>query len=84
MGCVFPGRSLRCYTNNIATAFDPVRALACTKRGAEWDAKWEDMEQQGLGTSDDEILEKRWRRNGEVQSKRGKLMHHHAELLLDG
>ena len=55
-------RSVTSLLHEYATAFDPVRALACMKRGAEWDAKRGDMEQQGLGTSDDEILE-RWRRN---------------------
>ena len=56
--------------------------VAAMKSGREWDAKRESMEQQGLGTSDAEILE-RWRSNGDVQSRRGQLLHHHAELLMN-
>ena len=41
------------------------------------------MEAQGLGTSDVEIIS-RWRRNGEAQSKRGQLLHFHAECFLNG
>ena len=37
----------------------------------------------GLGTSDAEILE-RWRNNGDVQSKRGQLLHYNAEQLVNG
>ena len=75
-------RSVTSLLHAYATPFDPQRALACMKR-RDWDAKQEAMEQQGLGTSDQEIMA-RWRRNGEVQSKRGTLLHHHAECLLNG
>ena len=76
-------RSVTGLLHEYATPFDASRALACMRRGREWEAKREAMEQQGLGTSDEEITE-RWRRNGETQSKRGQLLHHHAELLLNG
>ena len=76
-------RSVTSLLHEYATPFDPMRALACMKRGRGWDAKREAMEQQGLGTSDEEMAE-RWRRNGEVQSKRGQLLHHQAEMLLNG
>lgn len=75
-------RSVTSLLHEYATPFEPSRALACMKR-RDWDAKREAMEQQGLATSDHDILA-RWRRNGEVQSKRGTLLHHHAECLLNG
>ena len=81
-GALVP-RSVTSLLHEYSTPFEASRALACMKRGAEWDAKREAMEKQGLGTSDEEITE-RWRRSGETQSKRGQLLHHHAELLLNG
>ena len=75
-------RSVTSLLHEYATPFDPTRALACMKR-RDWDVKREAMEQQGLGTSDEDIMA-RWRRNGEVQSKRGTLLHYHAECLLNG
>ena len=58
-------RSVTGLLHEYATPFDASRALACMRRGREWEAKREAMEQQGLGTSDEEITE-RWRRNGEI------------------
>ena len=75
-------RSVTSLLHAYATPFEPARALACMKR-RDWDVKREAMEQQGLGTSDEDIMA-RWRRNGEVQSKRGTLLHYHAELLMNG
>ena len=75
-------RSVTSLLHAYATPFEPTRALACMKR-RDWDVKREAMEQQGLGTSDEDIMA-RWRRNGEVQSKRGTLLHYHAECLLNG
>lgn len=76
-------RSVTSLLHEYATTFDPSRALASMKRGRDGEARREAMEQQGLGASDEEIQE-RWGRNGELQSKRGQLLNHHAELLLNG
>ena len=81
-GALVP-RSVTGLLHEYSSPFDPARALASMKRGREWEAKRAEMEQQGLGTSDDEILA-RWIRNGEVQSRRGQLLHHHAECLMNG
>ena len=75
-------RSVTSLLHAYATPFEPARALACMKR-RDWDVKREAMEQQGMRTSDEDIMA-RWRRNGEVQSKRGTLLHYHAECLLNG
>ena len=76
-------RSVTGLLHECSAGFDPSRALASMKHGRNWDAKRMEMEEQGLGTSDAEILA-RWSRNGNVQSRRGQLLHHHAELLMNG
>ena len=76
-------RSVTGLLHEYSSPFDSARALECMKRGRNWDAKRAEMEQQGLGISDDEILA-RWNRNGNVQSKRGPVLHHHAECLMNG
>ena len=79
-GALVP-RSVTGLLHEYSGGFDPVRAVACMKRGRDWDAKRADMEEQGLGISDAEILA-RWSRNGAVASRRGQLLHHHAECCL--
>ena len=76
-------RSVTGLLHEYSAGFDPPRALESMKHGRNWDAKRMEMEEQGLGTSDAEILA-RWSRNGNVQSRRGQLLHHHAELLMNG
>ena len=76
-------RSVTGLLHEYSSPFDPARALASMKRGREWEAKRQEMEEQGLGTLDEEILS-RWSRNGTVASRRGQLLHHHAECLLNG
>ena len=76
-------RSVTGLLHEYSAGFDPSRALASMKHGRNWDAKRLEMDEQGLGTSDAEILA-RWSRNGEVQSRRGQLLHHHAECLMNG
>ena len=76
-------RSVTGLLHEYSAGFDPSRALESMKHGRNWDAKRMEMEEQGLGTSDDEILA-RWNRNGAVQSRRGQLLHHHAECLMNG
>ena len=76
-------RSVTGLVHAFGSHFDPVRAVRCMKQGINWEEKRLEMEAQGLGTSDEEIIA-RWRFNGQVQSKRGQLLHHHAELLLNG
>ena len=81
-GALVP-RSVTGLLHEYSADFDPSRALESMKHGRNWDAKRMEMEEQGLGTSDDEILA-RWNRNGAVQSRRGQLLHHHAECLMNG
>ena len=76
-------RSVTGLVHYFAHHFDPARAVRSMKQGRNWDEKLAEMEDLGLGTSDEEIIS-RWRRHGEAQSKRGQLLHHHAELLLNG
>ncbi len=76
-------RSVTGLVHSFASEFDPVRALRCMKLGRNWEEKRQEMLDQGLGTSDEEILA-RWACNGRVQSKRGQLLHVHAEQLLNG
>lgn len=76
-------RSVTGLLHQFSPAFDPVRALESMKHGRNWDTKLQGMEEQGLGTTDAEILA-RWTRNGAVQSRRGQLLHHHAECLMNG
>ena len=76
-------RSVTGLLHEYSSPFDPARALASMKRGREWEAKRQEMEEQGLGTLDEEILS-RWSRNGAVASRRGQLLHHNAECLLNG
>ena len=76
-------RSATGLVHSFAGDFDPVRAARCMKQGRNWEEKRLEMEAKGLGTSEEEITS-RWRRNGQVQSKRGQLLHFHAECLLNG
>ena len=75
-------RSFTGLVNSFAGHFDPARAIRCLKQGRNCEEKRAEMEAQELGISDEEIMS-RWRRNGEAQSKRGQLLHHHAECLLN-
>ena len=75
-------RSVTGLVHSFAGHFDPARAIRCLKQGRNWEEKRAEMEAQELGISDEEIMS-RWRRNGEAQSKRGQLLHHHAECLLN-
>ena len=54
-------RSVTSLLHEYATPFDPMRALASMKRSRDWETKREAMVQQRLGTSDDDVLEKRGR-----------------------
>ena len=62
-------RSVTGLVNSFAGNFDPARAARCMKQGRNWDEKRAEIEAQGLGTSDEEIVS-RWRCNGQVQSER--------------
>ena len=75
-------RSVTGLVHSFAGHFDPARAIRCLKQGRNWEERQAEMVEQGLGTTDDEIMS-RWRRNGEAQSKRGQLLHFHAECLLN-
>ena len=77
------GRSVTGLLHHFATDFDPVAALAAMKRGAEWEEKRAQLEEQGLGTTDDDFLE-RWSFNGKVQRSRRTLMHFHCECMVNG
>ena len=61
-------RSVTGLVHSFASHFDPVRAARCMKHGRNWEEKRAEMEDLGLGTSDEEIIS-RWRRHGEAQSK---------------
>ena len=75
-------RSVTGLVHSFSNNFDPARALRCMKQGRNWEEKRLEMIEQGLGTSDEDIIA-RWRLNGQVQSKRGQLLHFHAECLLN-
>ena len=77
------GRSVTGLLHHFAADFDPVAALAAMKRGAEWEEKRAQLEEQGLATTDQDFLE-RWSFNGKVQRSRGTLMHFHCECLVNG
>ena len=47
-------RSVTSLLHEYAKPFNPARALASMKRGVNWEVKREAMEQQGLGTSDED------------------------------
>ena len=61
-------RSVTGLLHEYSAGFDPSRALASMKHGRNWDAKRLEMEEQGLGTSDAEILA-RWSRNSADKNK---------------
>ena len=77
------GRSVTGLLHQFATDFDPTAALAAMKRSPEWETKKAAFEEQGLGTSDRDFLE-RWSLNGRVQRSRGTLMHFHCECMVNG
>ena len=72
-------RSVTGLLHEYSTPFDSARALASMKRGRDWDTKRAAMEEQGLGTSDDEIVA-RWSRNRMSRS----VLHPHVQLGVEG
>ena len=77
------GRSVTGLLHQFANDFDPRAALAAMKRSPEWETKKAALEEQGLGTSDHDLLE-RWSLNGRAQRSRGTLMHFHCECMVNG
>ena len=81
-GAVVP-RSVTGLLHQFASHFDPQAALAAMKASHRWEDKKAELEAQGLGTSDDQILH-RWSLSGRVASARGTLLHKHAECMMNG
>jgi hypothetical protein len=46
-----------------------------------WESKKAGLEDQGLGTGDEDIL-RRWEKNGQIARARGHLLHYHAEMMV--
>ena len=76
-------RSVTGLLHNFASDFNPQAALACMKASHRWEDKRAELEAQGLGVSDAEILH-RWSLSGRVASARGTLLHFHAECMMNG
>ncbi len=77
-------RSVTGFVHAYAPHFDPHEAIQMMKAGRNWEAKrLEFLKDDGALMTDDEIAAK-WARNGEVQRKRGTLLHFHAEQYLNG
>ena len=76
-------RSVTGLLHEYASSFDPALALIAMKSGRDWEAKRAALEEQGLGTSDEDFLQ-RWERNGEVARARGHLLHWQAEQMCNG
>ena len=72
------GRSVTGLLHEFSNDFDPAAALAAMKRSPDWETKRALLEEEGLGTSDDDFL-RRWAHNGAVQRSRGTLMHFHCD-----
>jgi len=53
------------------------------KNGRDWAVKKQVMEEQGLETSNEGILQ-RWSRNGEIARARGHLLHYTCEQFVNG
>ena len=77
------GRSVTGLLHQFSSEFDAAAALEAMKRSPEWEIKKATLEEQGLGTSDHDFLE-RWSLNGRVQRSRGTLHHFHCECMVNG
>ena len=77
-GKVVP-RSVTGFLHEYASSFDPQLALLTMKAGRDWATKKAILESQGLGTEDDDFLQ-RWSRNGEIARSRGHLLHYQAGI----
>ena len=77
------GRSVTGLLHQFSNEFDAAAALEAMKRSPEWEIKKATLEEQGLGTSDHDFLE-RWSLNGRVQRSRGTLHHFHCECMVNG
>jgi len=72
------------FVHAYALEFDPHEAIQMMKAGRNWENKQLDfIKDDGALMTDDEIAAK-WARNGDVQRKRGTLLHFHAEQYLNG
>ena len=67
-------RSVTALLHQYASEFAPERALHAMKNGREWGQKKAAMEEQNMGTEDNDILQ-RWQQNGEIARARGHLLH---------
>jgi len=76
-------RSVTGLLHEFASEFIPERALHAMKNGREWEQKKAALEEQSLGTEDEDILQ-RWQRNGEVARARGHLLHWQCEQMVNG
>jgi hypothetical protein len=76
-------RSVTGLLHQFASDFNPQAALAAMKASHRWEDKRAELEAQGLGVSDAEILT-RWNFTGRVASARGTLLHFHAECMMNG
>ena len=77
-------RSVTGFVHAYAPEFDPHDAIQMMKAGRNWETKrLEFLKENGEEKTPDEIAHD-WSRNGEVQRKRGTLLHFHAEQYLNG
>ena len=76
-------RSVTGLLHQFASDFNPQAALAAMKASHRWEDKRAELEAQGLGVSDTEILN-RWSLSGRVASARGTLLHFNAECMMNG
>ena len=67
-------RSVTGLLHEFSPEFSPERALHAMKTGREWGQKKAALQEQNLGTEDDDILQ-RWQQNGEIARARGHLLH---------
>ena len=76
-------RSVTGLLHEYASEFSPERALHAMKNGKDWDQKKAGLEEQSLGTDDEDILQ-RWQNNGEIARARGHLLHWQSEQMVNG
>ena len=82
-GSVIAPRSVTGLLHEFTSEFNAERALRAMKSGRDWEQKKYENESQGLSMDDDDIL-RRWKKNGQVASARGTLLHYHAEQMANG
>jgi hypothetical protein len=83
-GVVKVPRSVTGVVHSYASHFDSLKAVACMRKGRNWEHKQHEFAKECGEVMTDEEIVQLWQDRGKVASARGTLLHYHAETFLNG